>query len=72
MGCGASNSSVNISAEPVAMKTSVSRLPSPIVPPPDPLRPERPQPQADNVENFIVVSLDTSMGRNTNTQKSKD
>jgi hypothetical protein len=72
MGCAASSSSVNISAEPVAMKTSVSRSISPIVPPTDPPRPEGPHRQVDNVENSVVVWLDASIGDNSNTQKSKD
>jgi hypothetical protein len=51
---------------------SVPRSPVQTSPPPDTSRPRRPQPQVDNVENFVVVWLDASIGSNTDTQQSKD
>ena len=45
----------------------------PVVPSPkDPVRLGRPQPQVDNIKNFVVVWLDATIGSNTDTQKSKD
>lgn len=63
MGCAASVSSADVK-KPV----SPSAVPST----PDLRRLQRPQPQVDNVENFVVVWLDAAIGSNTDTQKSKD
>jgi len=75
MGCGASKAPVSIQ-EPTVVEEPVSRLPvqTPPPPPPSPDLPKstRPQPQVDNVENFVVVWLDASIGSNTDTEKSKD
>lgn len=63
MGCAASVSSADV-------KKPVS--PSPVPSTSDLRRLQRPQPQVDNVENFVVVWLDAAIGSNTDTQKSKD
>ena len=63
MGCAASVSSADVK-KPV----SPSAVPSTS----DLRRLQRPQPQVDNVENFVVVWLDAAIGSNTDTQKSKD
>jgi hypothetical protein len=69
MGCGASKSSV-IVQESAVTENLASNLS--VQTPDPPPRSTRPQPQVDNVENFVVVWLDVAIGSNKDTQKSKE